>query len=139
MKAYLDSSVVLRTIFGEPNALKSPKSLEFTVAADILKVECLRTVDRMRHALRLPDEVVSERSALLHEALKTIRFAKLTDQILERAGQPFPTPLGTLDALHLSTALTWQARQREELTFLTHDEQLGRAARAMGFTVLGCT
>jgi hypothetical protein len=35
--------------------------------------------------------------------------------VLARASEPFPTPLGTLDALHLSTALGWQGRMGQRL------------------------
>ena len=60
----------------------------------------------------------------------------LTEPVLTRAGESFPTPVGTLDAIHLSTAL----RIREERgldAFLTHDEQLATAAMGMGFKVHG--
>jgi predicted nucleic acid-binding protein len=138
MKAYVDSSVVLRIIFGEPNPLQMPKQLEYTLASEILKIECFRSIDRMRHALRLADEDVAERSALLHQAIRTIRFVKLADEIAERASQAFPTTIKTLDAIHLATAIHWQQNESISVTFLTHDEQLGRSARAMGFEVLGC-
>jgi hypothetical protein len=56
--------------------------------------------------------------------------------VLNRAEEPFPTVLGTLDALHLSSLLLAQQSEGIELTLLTHDLQLGRAALACGVTVL---
>lgn len=138
MKAYIDSSVILRIIFGEKNSLHVDGEIEYLIACEILKIECLRTIDRMRHELRLSDDDVAMRSELLHKAMRTIRFVKLADIIIQRAGQPFPIVIKTLDAIHLSTALIWQRREKNNLIFLTHDDQLGKTARAMGFLVKGC-
>jgi predicted nucleic acid-binding protein len=57
--------------------------------------------------------------------------------VLRRAAEPFPTPLGTLDALHLATAVLWGAQQDALPAFATHDQQLGTAARALGMRVVG--
>ena len=49
---------------------------------------------------------------------------------------PFPRFLSTLDALHLSTALAIRADEKIDL-LLTHDLQMGTAARSLGFEVVG--
>lgn len=138
MNAYIDSSVVLRIIFGEENPLRITKDLLYTVSSEILKIECSRTIDRMRHSLRFSDEEIAERFSLLHKALRTIRFVKLDDSIISRSSQPFPTVIKTLDAIHLATAVLWKSHEGVPITFLTHDKQQGIAAKAMGFEVLGC-
>jgi predicted nucleic acid-binding protein len=48
-----------------------------------------------------------------------------------------PTTLGTLDALHLATALELAAGGVAGLVLATHDAQLARAARASGLEVIG--
>ncbi len=48
-----------------------------------------------------------------------------------------PTPLGTLDALHLATALIWRDRIGSLPIVATHDSALGLTARAFGFEVRG--
>jgi hypothetical protein len=48
-----------------------------------------------------------------------------------------PTELGTLDAIHLATALLWQERANTEPVMATHDAALGTAARAFGLRVVG--
>ena len=55
----------------------------------------------------------------------------------ERATLPMPTVIGTLDALHLVTALEVRRTLAPKVVFLTHDEQLARAARASGLVVQG--
>lgn len=62
---------------------------------------------------------------------------ELTRSVLERAAQPLPTSLGTLDALHLVTALLWRERRGADVVMATHDEALGIAAKAAGLRVVG--
>jgi hypothetical protein len=57
--------------------------------------------------------------------------------VLSRAAQPFPTPLGTLDAVHLATALLWRETRGEDLVMATHDRDLALAARASGLRTIG--
>ena len=57
--------------------------------------------------------------------------------MLRRASEPFPTPVGTLDAIHLATALQVRDSQGLQVVVATHDHQLTRAARAVGLDVLG--
>jgi hypothetical protein len=57
--------------------------------------------------------------------------------ILARASEPLPIPLGTLDALHLATALVWRERMRQRPVIATHDVGLAVASRAFGFEVVG--
>ena len=54
----------------------------------------------------------------------------------QRASETFPTVVGTLDAIHLATALAVREVEPIDL-LLTHDAQLGTAARSLGFSVLG--
>lgn len=52
--------------------------------------------------------------------------------------EPSPTSLGTLDAIHLASAMLWQERRGAQLVMATHDQALGTAARASGLRVVGC-
>lgn len=51
--------------------------------------------------------------------------------------RPFPTPLGTLVAIHLTTALLWRETRNESLVMATHDKALATAAQAVGLQVTG--
>ena len=75
---------------------------------------------------------------LLDEAernLAGITLVPVDQSVLERAGEPFPTPLKTLDAIHLATALLLNDDLGGGIVLLTHDRQLGVAALACGLTV----
>ena len=67
----------------------------------------------------------------------TVDLLRVGEDIIEGAGGPFGLPLKTLDGLHLVTAIAWRQRLGEEVTFVTHDVQLARAARSYDFPVLG--
>jgi hypothetical protein len=56
---------------------------------------------------------------------------------LSRAAQPLPLTLGTLDALHLASALAWREHAGESVVLATHDARLGAAARALGLGIIG--
>jgi predicted nucleic acid-binding protein len=135
MTTYVDASVLLRVIQGSPDALLSWKRI-VPISSQLIRVECLRVIDRAR-AKGMTDDMAAarDRTAVL-AALSGFTLVEIGDQILVRAADPFPTALGTLDAIHLATALEQRA-QFPELTFATHDRELALAAQAVGFTVEG--
>lgn len=57
--------------------------------------------------------------------------------MLDRAAQPLPTGLGTLDAIHLASALLWNDAMSIVPVMATHDGALGLAAQGYGFKVVG--
>ena len=59
-----------------------------------------------------------------------------TNQVFQRASETFPTVVGTLDAIHLATALSIREIENVDL-LLTHDSQLATAAKSLGFEVMG--
>lgn len=139
MIAYLDSSALLRIILREPGALdlKELRSCESIISSELLGIECPRTIDRLRLQKSLSTEEAASRFAVVREWLEAVDLVLLQRPILSRASEPFPTPLGTLDALHLATALVWRDRTQQELVMATHDGGLAIAARAFGIQVLG--
>jgi len=135
--AYLDPSVVLRLALGEPRRLVEWRRLERTVASALTEVECLRTLDRLaRMGALTADEVATRRSAV-YGLLEATEVVDVGRPVLRRASESFPTPLGTLDAIHLATALSWRDARNTSLTMATHDKALATAALAMGLTVIG--
>ncbi|MGH9365440.1 MAG: PIN domain-containing protein [Thermoanaerobaculia bacterium] len=137
MIAYLDSSVLLRVVLGQKDALAEWRSVEQGVASALVEVECLRTLDRLRLAEGLRDDEIAPRREVVYRLLEAIEVVELTRPVLSRASQPLPTALGTLDAIHLATAMLWRERTEAKLVMATHDTALGTAARASGLTVVG--
>jgi predicted nucleic acid-binding protein len=136
--AYVDSSVLLRVVLGQPDSLSEWRTIERGVVSALVEVECLRTLDRLRVASGLPEAEVALRREAVVRLLESMEVVGVSTPILRRASAPFPVTLGTLDALHLATALTWRDAVGEDLAMATHDAALGLAARAMGLVVAGC-
>ncbi len=137
MIAYVDPSVLLRVVLGQPDRLAEWSDIRHPVTSAITEVECLRTLDRRTRQGLLGEDELPERRALALRLLERIDRVEVTRAVLRRAADPFPTPLGTLDAIHLSTAVLWAELDRGRPTMATHDRQLGAAALAMGLEVVG--
>ncbi len=137
MTAYLDASVLLRIVLGQRNALREWRAVEQGIVSALVEVECLRTLDRLRLAEQLPDDEIAARREAIFRLMEATEVVEMNRTVLQRAAQPFPTSLGTLDAIHLATALLWRERRGAELVMATHDEALGIAAKASGLRVVG--
>lgn len=137
MNAYVDSSVLLRTALGEPGAFKDWDDFEKCYTSEIALVESFRVLDRLRLEGRLEDIELSQKMRSLRELSSALGFITLNRAVLDRASQSFPTLVGTLDAIHLGSALLYTERKRERLVFLTHDVRQAIAAQALGFEVRG--
>jgi uncharacterized protein len=136
VRLYVDSSVLLRIVLHERGRLREWARTTRWISSQLIRAECLRTIDRARVQHALPDaEVAIRRSAVL-DHLRAFDLVTIGDQVLERAAEPFPTSLGTLDAIHLATALLVRDSDAE-IVFATHDRELALGARAIGFQVVG--
>ena len=137
MIAYVDASVLLRVALGQPDALPEWRQIGQGVSSAVVMTESLRTLDRLRLRVKLPDAEVARRRATVLELIASLELVEIDAVVLDRAAQPMPTALGTLDAIHLVTALLWKEMSRVNLTMATHDDALGLAARAHGLAVVG--
>jgi len=136
--AYLDASVILRIVFGESAPLVEWDAITKGWTSALTRVECARTLDRIRHLKLAPGDATGQRLPVLERILESLQTVELDASILTRACQPLPVPLGTLDALHLASALAWREQHSDyDFAFATHDRALGKAARTMGLTVIG--
>ena len=136
MTVYIDSSVILRILFREPNPVEVWGKWDSAFSSNLWRVEALRTVDRLRLAGDLSDEDVADLVREIRIVHETLAIYPLSERILQRASESFPTVVGTLDAVHLATALAIREVEPIDL-LLTHDGQLATAARSVGFTVIG--
>ncbi len=137
MIAYLDTSVLLRLVLREPGALDDLRSCEAFVSSELLAVEALRSLDRLRLQGALTTDEAVKRRVVVTEWLEAVDLVVLQRPILARACDPFPVPLGTLDALHLATILVWRERMGRAVVLATHDPALALAARSFGVEVIG--
>ena len=124
-------------VLGQPDRLTEWKTLRIGVASAIVEVECLRTLDRLKIREEIADSAIAACREAVFRLIEEIEIVEPTRVVLARASQPLPTPLGTLDAIHLATAMLWQEKERKQLVMATHDTALAIAARACGLRVAG--
>lgn len=73
----------------------------------------------------------------MFRTIDSLELVEVNAIVLERAAQPMRMEFGTLDAIHLASALLWKDATGIEPVMATHDAALGVAAQAHGFRVLG--
>ncbi len=136
MRVYFDSSVVLRLALGERPRLAEWPLVTTGVTSELARVECLRALDRLRLDGSMSDRELARRRTSTLELLESFTRVRLNRAVLDRAAEPFPTRVRSLDAVHVATALLVQARE-PRLRFATHDAELAVAAQAVGLSVIG--
>ena len=136
MTVYVDTSIVLRVLLQEPNPVGIWGQWNKAYSSALWRVEVMRTVDRLRLTHEISDSEVAELVREIKIIHETFAIHPVTNQIFQRASETFPTVVGTLDAIHLATALS--IREIENIDYLlTHDSQLATAATSLGFDVMG--
>ncbi len=134
---YVDTSVVLRVLLGQPGTLKEWGRWQEASASELLGVESRRAIDRARLESNLDDVAVGALQESLKKVERAIGRIRLTRAVLQRASMPMATAVKTLDAIHLASALMLQERRRAPVIFATHDGTQAIAARALGIDCVG--
>ena len=137
MNCYIDSSIIIRRLFKEPHELKEWQKVKVPFSSRILQLECLRTFDRWKLRSQAPGHEISSKHSELFQILNHVSLLPLTDHILKKAEQSMPLPVGSLDGIHLATALLWREKHGDDFFFATHDQELGLVAKAYGLGVIG--
>jgi len=133
--AYIDSSVVLRILLPQSDAIPDLRRWRL-FSSQLVDVEVRRTLQRYHAEHLLSAASFARRVNEWNLVRDAIDLIPISNGILQRAAEPFPTQLKTLDAIHLATALGWAGQTEEPVTILTHDRPLGIAASACGFPVV---
>ena len=92
MIAYVDSSVILRVILGQPRRLREWKEIRQGLASALAEVECLRTLDRLRLRGDITDEQLARRREAVFDLCRELTLVEPTGVVLSRAAQPLPPP-----------------------------------------------
>ena len=124
--AYLDSSALVKLVVSEPESESLRTALErwsrFASSA-LARTEVVRAA--------------AQRGSLARRTatwlVRTLELVSLTDEILDAATEVEPVALGSLDAIHLVSALSLGDALG---AVVTYDARLADAARGAGLTVL---
>ena len=120
---YLDRSVAHAQLLAEDRHPPDTLWEQSLVSSRLLEYEAWNRI----HARGL----TRSHSEPLRLLLGRIAFLELARPVLERAIEPFPRPVRTLDALHLAS-LDFLRAQGQAVAFASYDERMLAAARAMG-------
>ena len=126
---YLDTSVVLAHLFAEDRTPDPSLWGEPLVSSRLLEYEVLTRVNARGLGRAHLDTV--------REVLSRVAMLELAAPVLQRALDPFPTPVRTLDALHLAS-LDYLQQQRIPVALASYDLRMCEAAAAMGIDVIDC-
>jgi predicted nucleic acid-binding protein len=137
MIVYLDTSVVLRVLFRQDNPLGTWGEWQEAYSSELMGVEARRIIDRLRLDLSLDDQGVVQAQEELTRMERAIGLIPLTRTVLRRASSPMATAVGTLDAIHVASALLFNEQSAIPLVFATHDRQQMTGARALGLECTG--
>lgn len=124
---YLDTSVALAHVLAEDRI--PPESLwqGTLVASRLIEYEVWTRIHARRLAASHGDEV--------RALLARVSLIELAPPVLARALEPFPTPVRTLDALHLAS-MEFLRANGQTLELASYDRRLVTAARGLRFAVL---
>jgi predicted nucleic acid-binding protein len=82
----------------------------------------------------MADDLVAETRVRALDAVSRLELVPISADVIQRAAEPFPILIGSLDAIHLATALIVRDTD-SDMTFATHDRELAVAARSVGFSL----
>jgi predicted nucleic acid-binding protein len=119
---YLDTSVALAHLLAEDRQPPIRLWQEELVSSRLLQYELWTRLNARGLAQ-------SHREAAL-ELESRISFLELVPPVLQRALEPFPVPMRTLDALHLASAVFLKS-QVKRVQLASYDERQLRAATAL--------
>jgi predicted nucleic acid-binding protein len=131
---YVETSALLSALLEQASDVKRTlRASGRRVMSALTMTESYRAIVRARAAGRLT--AVQERAVVraLHTFLARCDLVAVTDDVLSRAGRPFPVePIRTLDAIHLATAEIL-GEPPQLVTIVTRDVRVEKNARALGY------
>jgi predicted nucleic acid-binding protein len=123
---YLDTSVALAHLLAEDRRPADALWSETIVASRLLEYELWTRI----YARGL----VGSHGDAVRALLARVALLELAQPVLERALEPFPVALRTLDALHLASA-DFLRRQGQTVAIASYDERMLEAARQLHFPI----
>ena len=134
---YVDTSAVLRLLFGEPGPALALAAGDTLASSEILEVEAFRAIDRARLMNHLDDRETAVKRKELTDLIGMLDLLPADRSVIDRAKGSFAVNVRSLDAIHVATAEVLAAEAHVEVEFWTHDDRQRIAALSRGFRVRG--
>lgn len=123
---YLDTSVALAHLLAEDRLPPEKLWDEHLISSRLLEYEIWTRINAHKLGLSHADEVRS--------LLGRIALVELSPPVLTRALEPFPSPVRTLDALHLAS-IDFLHKQGQNVVLASYDTRMISAARSLRYPV----
>lgn len=129
---YIDSSVILRAVVDGSKAVaawwehQSTQNAIF-ISSKLLDLEVRRVIHNISNTLGVPTDY-----STAEYYLDDVYFMRIQDELIDSAISLAPSLSGA-DSLHIATALRVGSSQ---ISIVTHDAQMARAALALEFAVI---
>jgi predicted nucleic acid-binding protein len=133
MTVYLDSTLVMRQLVGSKTPWAGWGCWEAAYASTLLRTECSRTANLLRLSGKLDDVQRARLGTWIERVCESVTLVPVTESVLRRAADAFPTAVGTTQAIHLATLLELRSVHGVTCRLATADDELLRAAESMGF------
>jgi hypothetical protein len=123
---YLDISVALAHLLAEDRCPPSSLWEEDLFSSRLLEFEIWTRI----HARGL----TSTHAEAVRQLLDRVALVEMIPAVLSRALEPFPSPVRTLDALHLASAVFLRTHG-ESIAIASYDDRLVSVARQLEFPI----
>ena len=134
MTVYLDSTLVIRQLVGAKTTWAGWGNWTSAYASTLMRTECFRMANLLRLSGKLDDAQRARLGSWIERVCDSVTLVPVTDTVLRRAADAFPTAVGTTQAIHLATLLELQSAHGVTCLLATLDDELLRAAESMGFS-----
>lgn len=138
--AYIDSSVLVKHYIAteEASGIASGIIQEYQAyTSSIAQIEVFSALSRKLHIAEVAAEDIDRIKADFLSDCKQMGIVEVKDEIIREAQRlVFTIPVKSLDAIHLSSAITLKKITGIAFPFVTADKQLAAAAEKEGFEVL---
>ena len=123
--AYIDASAIVKLVLAEPKSLEMER---WYVESERVSTSLIGIIETRRAVARRPHDRVH-----LERVLSGLEVIGINARLGDRASSIGPPDIRTLDAIHLATALSIGSGLT---SFVTYDDRLAAAARAVGLPVV---
>lgn len=123
---YLDTSVALAQLLSEDRLPPARLWDEPLVCSRLLEYELWNRI----HAR----DLTATHGELTRQLIGRVALLELSSPVLARALEPFPSPVGTLDALHLAS-LEFLRERGQALSLASYDERMVACAKLLDIPI----
>ncbi len=126
---YVDTSVALAQLMAEDRCPPAEFWEGDLVTSRLFEYELWTAIHRRRLA--------RTHAEATRRMVESLAMAELSRGVLQRATEPFPSPVRTLDAIHLATLLFLKEKGLS-MELATYDRRMSQAAEALGISLTDC-